>query len=203
MVEWTTGDSTGGMNGLGGREAEIGYDAGDGVNYHSIYLSGTPEIINIASTSNVNRNGLWAFRLDMGEDKDPFAPATTDDQYSPLTIENLFTPAPTENHYSASTTEDSFTRAIAETQYSASTTEDLATTENPFIVATIEVTPTAPTTEVASTVPTTEVTSTVPTTEVASTVPTTEVASTVPTTAVIFNMLIYNWLPSKCTISLF
>ena len=30
MIEWTTGDSTG-MDGLGGREAEVGYDAGDGV----------------------------------------------------------------------------------------------------------------------------------------------------------------------------
>ena len=67
MIEWTTGDETG-MNGLGGREAEIGYDAGDGVNYHSIYLSGTPEIINITSTSNVNRSGVWAFRLDLEEE---------------------------------------------------------------------------------------------------------------------------------------
>ena len=64
MMEWTTGDVSGGMNGLGGREAEIGYDAGDGVNYHSIYLSGTPQVINISSTSNVNRNGVWAFRID-------------------------------------------------------------------------------------------------------------------------------------------
>ena len=68
MIEWTTGDLSGGMDGLGGREAEIGYDAGDGVNYHSIYLSGTPEIINIASTSNVNRSGVWVFRLDLEED---------------------------------------------------------------------------------------------------------------------------------------
>ena len=47
------------MNSLGRHEAEIGYDAGDGVNYCSIYLSGTPEIINVAST-NVNKSGVWA-----------------------------------------------------------------------------------------------------------------------------------------------
>ena len=58
MMEWTTGDVSG-MNGLGGREAEIGYDAGDGVNYQSIYLSGTPDVINITITSNVNIRGVW------------------------------------------------------------------------------------------------------------------------------------------------
>ena len=67
MIEWTTGDETG-SNGLGGREAEIGYDAGDGVNYQSIYLSGTPEVINITSTSNVGIGGVWAFRLDQEEE---------------------------------------------------------------------------------------------------------------------------------------
>ena len=46
------------MNSLGGHEAEIVCDAGDDVNYCSIYLSGTPEIINVAST-NVNKSGVW------------------------------------------------------------------------------------------------------------------------------------------------
>ena len=64
MIEWTTGDDTG-MNGLGGREAQVGYDAGDGVNYHSIFVSGTPEVINIASTGT---GGVWAFRLDREEE---------------------------------------------------------------------------------------------------------------------------------------
>ena len=67
MIEWTTGDDTG-MNGLGGREAQVGYDAGDGVNYHSIFVSGTPEVINITSTSNVGTGGVWAFRLDREEE---------------------------------------------------------------------------------------------------------------------------------------
>ena len=67
MIECTTGDLSGGMKGRGGREAEIGYDAGHDVNHHSIHLSGTPEIINISSTSNVNRSGVWTFRLDLQE----------------------------------------------------------------------------------------------------------------------------------------
>ena len=69
MIEWTTGDETG-MNDLGGCETEIGYDAGDDVNYHSIYLSGTPEVINISRMSNVNRSGVWAFRLDLEKDQE-------------------------------------------------------------------------------------------------------------------------------------
>ena len=64
---------------LGGHEAEIGYDAGDNVNHHSIYLSGTPEIINISSTSNVNRSGVSAFRLDLQE-----KPMTPDYNEGPL-----------------------------------------------------------------------------------------------------------------------
>ena len=58
------------MNGLGGCEAEIRYDAGDSVNYYSIYLSGTPKVINIASASNVNRRGVWEFRLDLEKDQE-------------------------------------------------------------------------------------------------------------------------------------
>ena len=81
-MEWTTGDSTGGMNGLGGREAEDRYDAGDGINYHSIYLSGTPEVINISSISNVNRSGVWAFRLDLEKDQEE-EPVVTDQDEEP------------------------------------------------------------------------------------------------------------------------
>ena len=38
MIEWTAGYLSGGMNGLGGSEAEIIYDAGDGVHRHSLYM---------------------------------------------------------------------------------------------------------------------------------------------------------------------
>lgn len=41
-----------------------GYSAGDGLNLYRIPGSLTPEILNIASTSNVNVPGMWVFRLD-------------------------------------------------------------------------------------------------------------------------------------------
>ena len=64
MIEWTTS----GPDGITGvNNAEIGYDAGDGINYHNVYFSGTPEVINITSTSNVGVGGVWAFRLDQVE----------------------------------------------------------------------------------------------------------------------------------------
>ena len=61
LIQWTTGDSSGGTNGLGGNEAVAGYDAGDGENFFNIPGSGTSEIINIARTSNVGNLGMWIF----------------------------------------------------------------------------------------------------------------------------------------------
>ena len=43
---------------------QIGIDGGDGMNYFTVPGSLTPEIINITHTSNVNRPGLWIFKLD-------------------------------------------------------------------------------------------------------------------------------------------
>jgi len=61
LIQWTTGDASGGTNGLGGNEATAGYDAGDGENYFNIPGSGNPEILNIARTSNVGKPGMWMF----------------------------------------------------------------------------------------------------------------------------------------------
>ena len=61
LIQWTTGSSSGGSNGLGGNAAVAGYDAGDGDNFFNIPGSGTSEIINIAQTSNVNNPGMWIF----------------------------------------------------------------------------------------------------------------------------------------------
>jgi len=63
LMEWTTGDSSGGMNGLGGNAAHVGYDAGDGVSFENVSGSGTASIINITRTSNVGVAGVWAFQL--------------------------------------------------------------------------------------------------------------------------------------------
>ena len=62
LIQWTTGDSSGGTSGLGGNAATAGYDAGDGENFFNIPGSGTSEVINITQTSNVGNPGMWIFR---------------------------------------------------------------------------------------------------------------------------------------------
>ena len=63
-IQWTTGDLSGGSNGLGGTPAHVGFNAGDGVRFATVPGSQTHEIINIASTSNVGVPGEWVFRVD-------------------------------------------------------------------------------------------------------------------------------------------
>ena len=66
-IEWTTGDSQGGTNGLGGTPAIAGIDAGDGVIFKTIPGSLTPSIINITQTTNVGIPGIWMFRISEGK----------------------------------------------------------------------------------------------------------------------------------------
>ena len=65
-MQWTTGDSSGGSDGLGGTEAVAGINAGDGVNSVTISGSLTPSIINITQTSNVGIPGMWMFAVNEG-----------------------------------------------------------------------------------------------------------------------------------------
>jgi len=62
-IQWTTGDRSGGDDGLGGTEALAGIDGGDGFNFVTIPGSQTPSIINISQTSNVGIPGIWMFSL--------------------------------------------------------------------------------------------------------------------------------------------
>ena len=63
LIQWTTGDSSGGVNGLGGTPAQVGFNAGDGVNFAAVPESRTGEIINIDTTSNVGVPGVWVFQV--------------------------------------------------------------------------------------------------------------------------------------------
>ena len=63
-IEWTTGDDSGGINGLGGNAAQVGLNAGNGAEYENVPGSGTPSIINITMTSNIGIDGVWAFKTD-------------------------------------------------------------------------------------------------------------------------------------------
>lgn len=63
-IQWTTGDASGGENGFGGTPALAGFNAGDSIRFFNVPGSRTSEIINITSTSNVNKPGVWIFRTD-------------------------------------------------------------------------------------------------------------------------------------------
>lgn len=63
-IQWTTGDASGGMNGLGGTPAQVGFNAGDGIRFASVPGSRTHDIINIDRESNVLRTGVFIFRVD-------------------------------------------------------------------------------------------------------------------------------------------
>ena len=65
-IQWTTGDDSGGFNGIGGTEALAGINAADDANHITIPGSLTPNMINIALTSNVGIPGVWMFRLREG-----------------------------------------------------------------------------------------------------------------------------------------
>ena len=64
LIQWTTGDASGGTNGLGGIPAQGGFNAGDGDRFYSIPGSQMAAILNVYNTSNVGIPGLWMFRVD-------------------------------------------------------------------------------------------------------------------------------------------
>ena len=63
LIQWTTGDASGGTEGLGGIPAQVGFNAGDSVSYANVPGSRTPAIINITITSNVLIPGQWIFQV--------------------------------------------------------------------------------------------------------------------------------------------
>lgn len=71
-IEWTTGDDGGGFNGLGGMPAQVGYDAGDSINYYTVPGSMTPSIADIETTSNVGVPGLYIFQVSFNSTGKPF-----------------------------------------------------------------------------------------------------------------------------------
>lgn len=63
-IQWTSGDASGGTDGLGGTPAQVGLNAGDGVRYISVPGSRTDDIIDIDARSNVFHNGVFVFQVD-------------------------------------------------------------------------------------------------------------------------------------------
>lgn len=69
QLQWTTGDASGGSNGLGGTPAQAGYDAGNRVDYFALPGSFSSSILDLVNTSNVTLDtpGLWNFTVRSGE----------------------------------------------------------------------------------------------------------------------------------------
>ena len=65
-MQWTTGDASEGVDGLGGNAARVGFSAIDSVNIFNVSESGTAEIINITQTSNIHMPGVWMFHVSSG-----------------------------------------------------------------------------------------------------------------------------------------
>ena len=63
-IQWTSGDSNHGINGIYGITAQVGFNAGDGIRRTAIPASYTNAIINVTQTSNVGIPGMWVFRVD-------------------------------------------------------------------------------------------------------------------------------------------
>ena len=62
-IQWTTGDFSGGEDGLGGTPAQAGFDSGNLVDFTVINGSFTDNIINIDKISNVNKPGMFVFQV--------------------------------------------------------------------------------------------------------------------------------------------
>jgi len=72
-LQWASADSrpdSGSESGSGAELnpnayfAQVGFSAGDGMSYYTLSGSGTDEVLELNSTSNVERAGVWIFRVD-------------------------------------------------------------------------------------------------------------------------------------------
>ena len=63
-IQWTTGDRSGGYDGLHGTEALVGINAGHGIHSVTVPESMTPNITNVVNTSNIGIPGIWMFKVD-------------------------------------------------------------------------------------------------------------------------------------------
>ena len=66
-IDWTTGDASGGSNGLGGTPARAGYSAGNGTDYFELPQSGNQAaLLALESSSNVGTPGTFVFSVRNG-----------------------------------------------------------------------------------------------------------------------------------------
>lgn len=65
MIQWMTGDADGGVNGLGGDRADVGFVSENPMNNFFLPASNTSAVLMLDSMSNVGMAGLWLFRVDL------------------------------------------------------------------------------------------------------------------------------------------
>ncbi|WP_281561186.1 nidogen-like domain-containing protein [Thalassomonas sp. RHCl1] len=66
-INWTTGDSSGGSNGVGGTVARAGWNSGNGTDFSEINHSGDQAgMLNMPSNSNVGVAGLYVYEVRNG-----------------------------------------------------------------------------------------------------------------------------------------
>lgn len=75
-INWTTGDSSSGTNGLGGTVARAGFTSGNGTDFFEIPASGNQDaMLDMEKLSNVGIEGVYRFTVRSGDVSVP-APAT-------------------------------------------------------------------------------------------------------------------------------
>lgn len=68
-INWTTGDASGGTDGLGGTVARAGFSAGDGLNYYEFYFSGDQNfMLNLENNvlAGTEEAGVWSYHVNGG-----------------------------------------------------------------------------------------------------------------------------------------
>ena len=88
-LEWTTGDASGGIGGLGGIPAQAGFDAGNFVDFFTLPGSRTGAVLDLQNTTNVagGENGFWSFAIRSGlvpgsTPDNPLLPVIQDDGFN-------------------------------------------------------------------------------------------------------------------------
>uniref|UniRef100_A0AC34RFH1 VWFA domain-containing protein n=1 Tax=Panagrolaimus sp. JU765 TaxID=591449 RepID=A0AC34RFH1_9BILA len=109
QIQWTTGHASGGIDGLGGTPAQVGFDSGDGTNRYMLDVSCTDDVIDVADMSNVGPAGVFIFRIDSAN----------------IQTGSTITALPTTRRRSTTT---STTTALPTTQYQTTTTKYKTTT---------------------------------------------------------------------------
>ncbi|XP_019854776.1 PREDICTED: protein mesh-like isoform X3 [Amphimedon queenslandica] len=67
-INWYSGDASGGTGGINGTPAQVGLNKGDGVTYHVLNVSSTPDVINVEDYTNITGapNGFYIWNVNDG-----------------------------------------------------------------------------------------------------------------------------------------